>query len=122
MYKDTNYSIAEGQSSSRVLVTSDSTSIVALLIRHPLECKSFVQIGADPLSTDFNHHFRRDKVVVWGELDMVINPIEGKDQVQFVLIGIVNGSLSPRTDFSTIVVLRQRVGVEVSVVENATWN
>ena len=100
---------------------SDGTPIVALLIRHPPESKSFVQIGTDPLSTDLNHHFRRDEVVERGELDMVINPVKRKDQMQFFLIAIIKRSFLSRADFSTIVVLRQRVGVEVSVVEYATW-
>lgn len=104
-------------------MASHEAPVVALLVGRPLESQRFVQVRAKPRAPRLDHHLGRDELVVRGELDVMLDPVEREHQVQFV--DIVRGRLlSPILDRSLptfahlvpVVEIRQLVRVERPVL------
>lgn len=89
----TNHTVTERNSRPRGVVAPNESPVMALLIGRPLESQRLVQIRSKPGAPRLDHHLGRDELVVRGELDVVLDPIEREHQVQFVYV--VYGLLLP---------------------------
>lgn len=100
----------------------NESPVMALLIGRPLESQRLVEIRSKAGAPHLDHHLGRDELVVGGELDVVVDPVEREDQVQFVYI--IRGLLAAILDRSPltlahlvpVVEIRQLVRVECPVL------